>query len=205
MQPTTHNSQTATPSPYRAIVMGLSAGGTDLLFKMLPILPEDFALPIIIVLHMHPESKSTLASLLNDSCSIKVKQADDKEPIEPGVVYFAPPDYHLMIEDDLTFSLSLDEPVKYSRPSIDVLFETAVDSFGGDLIGVIMSGANSDGSNGLKQIKDAGGIAIAQQPKTAAADVMPKAAIAATQVDHILPPIEIMALLVGLTKGSTHG
>lgn len=212
MQPTIHNLQHATRNaklaarnPYRAIVMGLSAGGTDLLFQMLPILPADFSLPVIIVLHIHPDSKSSLASLLDDTCSIKVKQADDKELITPGVVYLAPPDYHLMIEDDFTFSLSLDEPVKYSRPSIDVLFETAVDAFGKALIGVIMSGANTDGSEGLKKIKNTGGIVIAQQPKTAEADVMPKAAIAAAKVEDILPPEEIMAVLVSLAKGPTHG
>ncbi len=202
MQHATHNTQLTTP--YRAIVMGLSSGGTDLLFKMLPVLPADFALPVIIVLHMHPESKNTLASLLDVSCSIKVKQADDKEQIEPGVVYLGPPDYHLMIEDDFSFSLSLDEPVKYSRPSIDVLFETAADAFGNALIGVVMSGANTDGSDGLKKIKNAGGIAIAQEPQTAVAEVMPRAAIAAVNVDYILPPEEIMAVLAGLAKGPTH-
>ncbi len=200
-QPVTRNSQRVTRNPYRAIVMGLSAGGTDLLMKMLPFLAADFSLPLIIVLHMHPDSINTLHSILNDMCSLTVKQAGDKEAIKPGVVYLAPPDYHLMIEDDLTFSLSLDEPVKYSRPSIDVLFETAADAFGADLIGVVMSGANSDGSDGLEKIKKTGGLAIVQQPATAEADVMPKAALAATTVDHVLAPEEIVPVLTGLAKG----
>ncbi len=185
---------------YKAIVMGMSSGGTGLLLKMLPLLPADFSLPIIIVIHVHPDSRNTLPPILDDKSGITVKQADDKERIEPAVAYIAPPGYHLMMEEDMTLSLSIDEPVKYSRPSIDVLFETAADACGKDLIGVIFTGANTDGSDGLRKIQNAGGLAIVQDPETAEADIMPRSAIAATKTYHVLTPEEIVQLLIDLAQ-----
>jgi two-component system chemotaxis response regulator CheB len=122
---------------------------------------------------------------------LKIKYAEDKEKIRKGCVYIAPPDYHLLIEDDRTFSLSVDAPVNYSRPSIDVLFESASDVFSEHIIGIILTGANSDGSLGLKRIKERGGLTIVQSPQSAEYPVMPTAAIAETDVDYVLDIEEI--------------
>ena len=131
-----------------AVVIGASAGALEALSSLLPALPSDYRLPILIVVHLPPDKTSLLAELLRARCAIRVREAEDKEPIEPGVVYFAPPDYHLLVEQDRRLSLSDDEPVLFSRPSIDVLFESAADAYGGGLIGVVLTGANSDGANG---------------------------------------------------------
>lgn len=172
---------------YEAIVIGVSAGGMKALSIIFPDLPADFALPIIVVQHQHPTSDDFLIRHLDERCALKVQQAGEKESVMSGVIYFAPPNYHLMVEEDRTFSLSVDPPVNFARPSIDVLFETAVDAYGSRLAGVILTGASSDGSRGLKKVKDSGGLAIVQDPETAEADTMPKAAVDATEVDHVLP------------------
>ena len=176
---------------YDAIVIGSSAGGMHALRTILSRLPSNFPLSVIIVQHEYPTSDDFLAHYLDERCSLKAKQADEKEEILPGVVYIAPPNYHLMVEEDRTFSLSISEPVNYARPSIDVLFETAADVYKARLVGVILTGGNADGSAGLRRIKDSGGLSIVQDPETAEAYAMPKAAIAATQVDHILSLEEI--------------
>lgn len=176
---------------YEAIVMGVSAGGMEALGAILPDLPADFTLPVIVVQHQSPTSDDFLAYWLNDRCTVSVKEVDEKENIRPGVTYLAPPDYHLLVEEDKTFSLSLDAPVIFARPSIDVLFETAADVYGPNLVGVVLTGASTDGSQGLKRIKESGGLAIVQDPETANSDIMPKAAIAVTKVDHVLPLEEI--------------
>jgi two-component system chemotaxis response regulator CheB len=187
---------------YEAIVIGVSAGGMNALGTILSRLPVDFALPIIIVQHMDPESYDYLTELLDRKCNISVKQAEEKEKIAKGVAYIAPPNYHLLLEEDRTFSLSVDEWVNYSRPSIDVMFESAADVYGKGLVGVVLTGANADGSAGLKKIKRAGGLAIVQDPATAHADVMPKAAIAASKVDYVLPLEEIPELFKELSNAS---
>ncbi len=187
---------------YEAIVLGISAGGMEALTHIIPRLPADFALPVVIVQHMHSASDDFLAHYLDEKSFLKVKQADEKEEILPGVAYFAPPNYHLMVEDDRRFSLSIDAPVNYARPSIDVLFETAADVYGTKLVGVILTGANSDGSHGLSKIKESGGLTVVQDPETAEMDVMPKAAIAAADVDYILPLKEIGPFLKRLKKVS---
>lgn len=184
---------------YEAIVMGVSAGGMEALSAIFPDLSADFPLPVIVVQHQHPTSDDFLVRYLNERCSLKVKQADEKESILPGVIYIAPPNYHLMVEEDRTFSLSVDEPVNYARPSIDVLFETAVDAYGARLVGVILTGASSDGSLGLKRIKESGGLTMVQDPETAEADIMPRAAIGATETDYVLPLEEIGTFLNRLT------
>lgn len=187
-------------SPYKAIVIGSSAGGINALTKVLSVLPADFSLPIIIVQHLHPESGHHLPHILGTKSALKIKQADEKELIKKGWVYLAPPNYHLLIEEDFTFSLSLESPVNYSRPSIDVLFESAVYAYRQHLIGIILTGANHDGSLGLKKIKETGGFTIVQDPKTAEADAMPKSAIASTQIDKILPLQEIGLYLLQLVN-----
>lgn len=190
---------------FAAIVMGSSAGGIKALSTVLESLPQNFPLPIIIVQHLHPNSNGYLVHILSAKCALRVKQAEEKEYIIDGVVYLAPPNYHLLIEEDRTFSLSLEERVNFSRPSIDVLFESAVYAYRHQLIGVILTGANSDGSSGLKKIKQVGGYAIVQDPDTAEAEAMPRSAIMATQVDKILPLDNIGSHLLHLVelKGNT--
>ena len=187
---------------YEAIVIGVSAGGMNALDTILSSLPVDFGLPIIIVQHMDPESRDYLRNHLDRKCDISVKEAEEKEKIAKGVAYIAPPNYHLLLEEDRTFSLSSDEWVNYSRPSIDVMFESAADVYGRRLVGVVLTGANADGSDGLKKIKRAGGLAIVQDPSTAHVDVMPKSAIAASKVDHVLPLKEIADLFKDLSNAS---
>lgn len=149
---------------YEAIVIGVSAGGLSALNRILPDLPSDFTLAVIIVQHMHTTGDNFLSSYLNDKCNLNVKEVDDKESILKNTIYIAPPNYHLLVEADRTFSLSIDEPVNYARPSIDVLFETAADVYTTNLIGVILTGANTDGSHGLKRIKASGGLSVVQDP-----------------------------------------
>ncbi len=184
---------------YEAIVMGVSAGGMEALSTILPDLSADFPIPVMVVQHQHPTSDDFLIRYLNERCGLKVKQADEKEDILPGVIYIAPPNYHLMVEEDRTFSLSIDPPVHFARPSIDVLFETAVDAYGPRLVGVILTGASSDGSHGLKRLKESGGLAMVQDPETAESDIMPRAAVDATEVDYVLPLEEIGPALNRLT------
>jgi len=187
---------------FEAVVIGSSAGGIKALSAILVALPSDFPLPIIIVQHLHPHSDSYLAKILGAKCGLKVKQADEKEAITDGVVYLAPPNYHLLIEEDRSFSLSIEGPVNFARPSVDVLFETAIYAYRDKLIGIILTGANHDGSQGLKKIKQIGGYLIVQDPKTAEADAMPQAAIAATKVDKILPIEQIGPYLLQLVNRS---
>ncbi len=184
-----------TINKYKAIVMGVSAGGWVALPKVLAKMPEDFPLPIIVVQHLHPEQDGFTIKHFNDQCALLVKEACDKETIQTGTIYFAPPDYHLLIEQDKTFSLSKDEKVNYARPSIDVLFDSAADVYSSGLIGVVLTGANSDGANGLKLIKESGGLAIVQDPATAESPVMPQAAVDAAKPDYILPLEEIATVL----------
>lgn len=176
---------------YEAIVIGASAGGLDALKTLISHLPGDFSLPITTVLHLHRNTKDELINLLRRSTRLTVKYAGDKEKLNGGCLYIAPPDYHLLIEDDKTFSLSVDEPVNYSRPSIDVTFESASDAFREHVIGIILTGANGDGSKGLKRIKERGGTAIVQNPQSAQYPEMPLAAISETEVDNILDIDEI--------------
>lgn len=181
---------------YRAIVIGVSSGGIEALKKILPELPANFPLPIIIVQHQHPNSDNYFAEYMNEKCRMRVKEADEKESIAAGTIYFAPPNYHLLIEADETFALSTSERVCNSRPSIDVLFETAADVYESSLIGIILTGANSDGANGMKRIKENGGLSIVQDPKTAESPTMPRAAIKACKVDHVLTLEKIPKLLM---------
>lgn len=187
---------------YEAVVIGVSAGGMEALRSMLSSLPGDYTLPLIIVQHMHPNSDNFLAYYLNENCPLTVKEAEEKERLKAGIVYIAPPNYHLMIEEDRTFSLSITESINHARPSIDVLFETAADVFGSKLIGIILTGANSDGSLGLKRVKERGGLTIVQDPATAEVESMPRAAITATEVDYVLPLEQIASYLINIVNRS---
>lgn len=171
---------------HRAIVIGASAGGMKALGKWVSMLPADFSKIVVIVQHLFPQRDSTIYQHLDRMCRLTVKEAEEKEAIVPGVVYTAPPNYHLLVEKDETFSLSVDEKVNYSRPSIDVLFESAARAWKKRLIGVILTGANNDGAYGLGMIKKFGGLTIAQDPATAEFPAMPQAAVDAGAVDRIM-------------------
>lgn len=166
-------------TPVKAIAIGASAGAVQALLVLLPALPASFALPVFVVVHVPPDRDNVLVSLLQAKCRITVKEAEDKEPVAGGVVYFAPSDYHLLVETDHSLALSTDEVVNYSRPSIDVLFESAADAYGAELLGIVLTGANHDGAAGLKAILDAGGAAIVQNRAEAYATAMPDAALEA--------------------------
>ena len=185
---------------YEAIVIGVSSGGMNALRYLFSALPADFGMAIIVVQHVSARSDSLWIKLLNDVSNLNIKEADEKEKIEAGNVYIAPSNYHLLIEKDKTFSLTIDERVNYARPSIDVLFESAAEAYKNKLIGIILTGSNSDGTNGIKRIQECGGLAIVQDPKTAEAAYMPTSAIAAIQPDYILSLEDIIKLLIKLDK-----
>lgn len=186
---------------YQAVVIGISTGGVAGLKTLLHALPERYPLPVVIVAHISPDSGSGLAHLLDDYCAIRVKEADELEPLTPATVYLSPPNYHLQVERGGFLSLSVDAPVNFARPSVDVLFETAANAFGPALIGVIMTGAGSDGSKGLKRVKELGGLAIVQDPADAEAASMPRNALAAVTPDHVVPLKDLAPLLVKLGRG----
>ena len=180
---------------YQAVVIGVSMGGLGTLREIFMNLIESFSLPVLIVQHIHAQSENHLPNYLNKLTHLSVKEADEKEMITQNNVYLAPPNYHLIVEDDKTISLSTDERVNYCRPSIDVLFESAADAYGPDLIGIILTGANSDGANGMLKIKEKGGLLIVQDPATADVTTMPLSVIKQTHVDYILTLKEIAAFL----------
>jgi two-component system chemotaxis response regulator CheB len=178
-----------------AVVIGSSAGALEALSAILPALPARFGLPLIVVVHVPADKPSLLAELFRARCRVAVREAEDKEPIREGTVYFAPPDYHLLVETERTLSLSVDEPVLYSRPSIDVLFESAADAYGSGLIAIILSGANHDGARGIKAVVESGGVAVIQSPEEAFSRAMPEAAMAACPNARVLPLSGIAAYL----------
>ncbi len=182
----------------QAVVIGGSAGGLSALSGILSHIPQFFPYPIIVVLHLDPRGGSQLPQLLGAHCRLTVKEAEDTEEIRPGWVYIAPSDYHLLVERDHTLSLSVDEPVNYSRPSIDVLFQSAAEAYGPFLLGIVLTGASQDGSQGLLSIKEFGGIAIVQDPSDAQAPLMPSAAIQVAEIDYILKLAHIGPFLAGL-------
>jgi two-component system, chemotaxis family, protein-glutamate methylesterase/glutaminase len=183
---------------YDLVCMGASWGGLKAVGQVLADLPEDFDLPVAIAQHRHRDSQAeTLAELLQAKTDRPVLDVDDKMPIASRHVYIAPPNYHLLVERG-SFALSVDEHIQYARPSIDVLFETAAHAYGAGVIGIILTGANADGALGLARIKNAGGVALIQDPRGAARRTMPEAAIAATVADAVLPVEEIANFLYGL-------
>lgn len=171
--------------PYQAIVIGASAGGLEALMSIFKELPAQFPIPIIVVSHRLSVPDSYLNSLLGKSCSLQVQDAEHLDSIHAGNIYVAPASYHLLIADDYTFNLTVDPHVNSSRPSIDVTFETAASVYGKHLIGVLLTGASEDGARGMLKIHQEHGYTIVQDPKTAVADTMPKAAIALMKVDFI--------------------
>jgi len=188
-----------------AVVIGTSAGGVEALTVLLPRLPAGLAAAVLIVLHLPRERPSLLASIFAPRCAVAVVEAEDKQPVEPGTVYFAPPDYHMLIDAGPQIALSSDAPVHHSRPSIDVLFESAADVYGHRLLGIILTGANADGAAGLDAIRRAGGVTAVQQPDHAYASLMIESALKRGPVDYILPLQEIAGLFSSPEGGSGAG
>jgi two-component system chemotaxis response regulator CheB len=181
----------------QAVVIGTSAGGIEALGYLLPNIQHDCRIAVMVVQHISPSSDSSFIQLLRNKCSARVKEACNTEEIRPGTIYFAPPDYHLLIEKDFTLSVIVDEKVNYSRPSIDVLFETAAEAYGVRLTGILLTGVNKDGSKGLKRISDLGGMTIVQSPNDAAFPEMPESAIRLFKPDRILTLDQIAEFLRG--------
>lgn len=186
--------------PYKAIVIGSSAGGLQALKTIISGLSMAFVNPIIITQHLSPSSDNYLVHFLNQFTHLTVKEADEKELISKGFVYVAPPNFHLLVEEDFTLSLNVEEKVNFARPSIDVLFETAAEAYKNQLIGIILTGANHDGAKGIARIKQKGGYTIAQNPKTAEVPTMPQSAIDTGFVDKVIELDAIPLLLNDLIK-----
>jgi two-component system chemotaxis response regulator CheB len=178
-----------------AVVIGASAGGIQALSVLLPSLSPALRAAVFIVLHLPRDKPSVLPMIFQPKCPLPVMEAEDKQPVIVGNVYVAPANYHMLIDQGPQLALSADDPVHHSRPSIDVLFESAADVYRDRLLGIILTGANEDGAVGLARVKDAGGLTIVQEPHTAQAPLMARAALALRPADWVLPLDAIAALL----------
>jgi len=183
-----------------AIVVGGSAGGVEALSELLPVLPAKRGLSVFVVLHQPRDRSSLLPELFASRCALTVCEPDDKQAIEADCIYFAPSDYHMLVDVGPQISLSADELVHFSRPSIDVLFESAADAYGSRLAGVVLSGANTDGASGLRAIADAGGVTIVQSPATAQEPTMPEAALQACPRSHVVDANALARWLASLER-----
>lgn len=180
------------------LMIGGSAGSLEVLFRLLPLLRPDLPFPVALVLHRRNSSDSSLAELLGSKTLNPTQEVEDKEPITPGTIYLAPADYHLLIEQDRTFSLDYSEKINFSRPSIDVSFESAAEIYGPGLVGILLSGANEDGTGGLMAVKRAGGRAVVQSPDTAQMPFMPHYALTHLAIDHVFDTIQMAAFINSL-------
>lgn len=178
-----------------AIVVGASAGGVEALSEILPALRRDARVSVFVVLHQPRERSSLLLDIFRPKCALPVSEPDDKEAVQRGRIYFAPADYHLMIEAGPNMALSIDSLVNYSRPSIDILFETAAEVYGRRLLAIVLSGGNEDGAQGAAVVNGAGGMVIVQDPETAKVSAMPKFALDRVDVDLVLSLPQIAELL----------
>ena len=181
-----------------AVVIGASAGGVNALLQMLPALPRGYRIPIVVVLHVRSGRQNQLVDVFQQRLKVPVREAGDKEDIIPGTLYFAPAGYHLLLENDRSFSLSCDAPLHFARPAIDITMETAADAFGPRLVGVLLTGANDDGAEGMAAIGRAGGLTVVQDPEEANVGVMPREAIRVRPPDLVLPLEQIKQLLLKL-------
>lgn len=184
--------------PKAAIVVGASAGGVEPLLQLFQGLPERFSIPIVVVVHLPEAGEPKLVEVFQDKVRMPVRQAQDKEPVEAGVLYFAGAAYHLSIEENRCFSLSDETPLHFARPSIDVLMQSAADAYGSELAGFILSGASRDGATGLASIKREGGLTVVQDPKEAKFPVMPQAAIDECEPDFVLTTDKMCELILKL-------
>jgi len=174
-----------------ALVIGASAGAIEALNRLLPAVPEAARIPVVVVVHLPPNRPSLLPEVFASRCAALVREPEDKQPITPGSIWFAPSNYHLLLEADRSFAFSTDLPVNFSRPSIDVLFESAADVFADRLCCIVLTGANDDGARGASMIRERGGLVIVQNPDSAEAKEMPNSAIARAnpQIVATLPEI----------------
>jgi two-component system chemotaxis response regulator CheB len=185
---------------YDLVVVGTSWGGLAALRTLVAGLPETFMMAVAIVQHRHKDSDHLLRVLLQERAALEVCEVEDKMPLEHGRIYVAPPDYHTLVEPG-HFSLSTEAPVRFSRPSIDVTFMSAADSYGHRTVGIVLTGANADGAEGLRQISDRGGMVIVQDPATAESPTMPAAAVLAVPRARVMPLPQIVAFLLSLPAG----
>lgn len=189
-----------------AVAIGASAGGIDALGRLLPALPASMPVPVFVVLHLPRERPSLLVDIFAPRCAMRIREAQDKEPVAPGTVYFAPPDYHLLLDRSdagPALALSSDEPVNYSRPSIDVLFESLGDAYGARVAAAVLTGASQDGAEGLAAVQRAGGVTIVQRPDDAQVSLMAEAALARLTPDWVLTLDEILEILLTLPETTT--
>ncbi|MEA2760946.1 MAG: two-component system, chemotaxis family, protein-glutamate methylesterase/glutaminase [Gemmatimonadaceae bacterium] len=184
---------------YSVVGIGTSWGGLAAMTKLLGGLPADFSLPVVVVQHRGKDSDRLLSELLQDATDMRVCEIEDKEPLEPGTVHIAPANYHVLIDAGY-LSLSVEEPVRFSRPSIDVMLNSAADTYGSGAIGVVLTGANEDGSRGLSHIVKRGGRALVQDPKTAEIPIMPAAALKAVPTAEVLPLDALAPRLIALSQ-----
>ncbi|MGH9310559.1 MAG: chemotaxis protein CheB [Vicinamibacterales bacterium] len=184
--------------------IGTSLGGLRALTALLGGLPAAFPVPIVVVQHRAAEADggAGLAELLQEQTMLTVVEAEDKMTLEPGWVYLAPADYHLLVEQRGVLALSTDRPIKSARPSIDALFQSAADAYGAGVVGVLLTGASADGADGLAAIKAAGGLALVEDPRSAESSTMPAAGIAAAAVDYVLPISRMANHLISMVEGS---
>jgi two-component system chemotaxis response regulator CheB len=193
------------PVSVDAVAIGTSSGGVDALSKLLPAIPATFDGAVFVVLHLPPERPSLLVDIFRPRCALRVREAEDKETVTPGTIYFAPPDYHLLIEAGPALALSVDEPVNFSRPSIDVLFESAADVYGPRLLGVILTGSSGDGAAGLEAVQRARGVTLVQEPSTAQSPIMADAAIRRAPGHRVLSLPAIAEVFRTLRTGQPRG
>jgi two-component system chemotaxis response regulator CheB len=184
-----------------AVVIGCSAGGVEALMTLLPAFNRDCGVAVLVVVHLPRERPSHLVDVFAPRCQLVVSEAEDKQPVEAGRLYFAPPDYHLLVEAGPSLALSVDELVHFSRPAVDVLFESAAEVYGAELLAIILTGANQDGANGLLAVQRAGGLTLVQQPASATAAAMPRAALAKTPGSCSLDLAGIAKMLHALEGG----
>jgi len=185
--------------PYSIVTVGTSWGGLSAMIKLLGGLPEEFPIPIVVVQHRSKDSDKLLAQLLQDATALTVCEIEDKDALSAGTVHVAPANYHTLIEPGY-LSLTTDEPIRFSRPSIDVTFSSAADTYRSATIGVILTGANEDGSRGLAHIVKRGGRGLIQDPKTAEIPIMPDAAIKAVPSAEVIPLNDLAPRLLQLSR-----
>lgn len=188
---------------YSIAVVGTSWGGLAALRAIIDRLPEEYSLPIAVVQHRHRDSDALLARFLQSHTRLRVCEVEDKQTIEPGRVFIAPANYHLLVEEGY-FSLSIDAPLRYSRPSIDVAMTTAADAYGHRAVGIVLTGANADGAEGLRRIADRGGLAVVQDPDSAEVRTMPAAALRAVPTARVLPLERIGPFLAAVPHLHAH-
>jgi two-component system chemotaxis response regulator CheB len=189
--------------PYSVVAIGTSWGGLAALTTLLGALPADFSIPVVVVQHRSNDSERLLGQLLQDATDLRVCEIEDKDELTPGTVHLAPANYHVLIEQGYV-SLTVEEPVRFSRPSIDVMLTSASDTYGAGVIGVVLTGANEDGARGLAHIVKRGGRALVQEPKTAEIPIMPAAAVRAVPTAEVLPLDALVSRLIELSANNAN-